>query len=103
MPVATACPTPDQLQRFALGLVDDDASESLSRHLLECDRCGATPHGTAAFDKLTESLRDVPRVAGLIPHDAAVKQAIERACQLMAPRPGIAGHDTSAPSQTRSS
>jgi serine/threonine protein kinase/TolB-like protein len=102
MAAATACPTPDQLQRFALGLVDDETLESLSRHILECDRCGATLHGTAAFDKLTETLSNVPRIAGRIPNDIAVKQAIERACQLMAPAPGIANRDTSAPSQTKS-
>ena len=58
------CPPANQLQKLALGLIDESEIESLSGHLLACSRCTETIAGLNASDTLADALRAVPRAAG---------------------------------------
>ena len=38
---ATACPSPEELHAYAVGLLDDEQSEEVAQHLDRCDACQA--------------------------------------------------------------
>jgi serine/threonine protein kinase len=89
MAVCTVCPTPAQLQKFAMGMADEAELDSLPSHIQDCEKCGAVLSRLNGSDALAEVLHKVPRVMAQLPRGAVVERAIERACRLVgSPRAG---------------
>ncbi|MGH7139237.1 MAG: hypothetical protein ACREHD_26120 [Pirellulales bacterium] len=51
------CPSVEELQRLAIGLISDEAAEPLERHLLECPACVERMGAVASDDTLLNALK----------------------------------------------
>src|SRR6185436_13089842 len=87
MLAVSECPPANRLQKLALGLLDEADAESLSSHVLECNRCGVTLAEFQGSDTLADALHQAARTTESIPHGPVVDRAMEQACQLVGSQP----------------
>ena len=88
MLAVSECPPANRLQKLALGLLDEADAESLSSHVLECNRCGVTLAEFQGSDTLADALHQAARTTESIPHGP------------VAPPSGISARNLRTPSFT---
>jgi hypothetical protein len=78
MPNAPRCPTPDDLRRFQLGDLPEEAGEAVLRHLPTCPNCLAALEQSPARDAFTNALSSAEIRAIPTLEAAAVEKLLKR-------------------------